>query len=141
MRVVLDTNIVVSACWKRGVLEAQLVEFAIAGRIIACVSTEILAEYRDVLSRAKLAAVNGRAQELLAGLERSAVVVKTTTPVHASGDEDDNRFLECAEAAAADYLITGNLRHFPEMWGATRIVNARGFLSLQTALDPAAPPG
>jgi putative PIN family toxin of toxin-antitoxin system len=127
MRVVLDTNILVSACWKPGGLEARVVDLAIAGKIVACVSAEILAEYRDVLSRPKLSALNGRAVELLAALERNAVLVETVVPVKASIDEDDNRFLECAEAAGAEYLITGNLRHYPAVWGATRVVNARAF--------------
>jgi predicted nucleic acid-binding protein len=40
-------------------------------------------------------------------------------------------FLECAEAAAADYLITGNQRHFPAAsWGHLKIVTAREFLAL-----------
>jgi predicted nucleic acid-binding protein len=37
----------------------------------------------------------------------------------AAGDPDDNQFLECAEAAQADYLVTGNIRHFPEVWKET----------------------
>lgn len=130
MRVVLDTNVLVSACWKPGGLEAQVVDLAISGRITLCVSAEILAEYRDVLSRPKLAAVNSRALEILAALERAAVTVETATGVTASIDDDDNRFLECAEAAAADCLITGNLRHYPATWGTTRIVNARTFLGI-----------
>jgi putative PIN family toxin of toxin-antitoxin system len=131
VRVVLDTNIVVSACWKSDGLEAQLVDLAIARKITACVSAEILAEYRDVLSRPKLSGISGRAVELLAALERAAVVVETTAQVRASIDEDDNRFLECAEAAGADFLITGNLRHYPANWARTRITNARAFVSLQ----------
>jgi putative PIN family toxin of toxin-antitoxin system len=134
MRVVLDTNILVSACWKPGGLEAQVVELAIAGKITACVSADVMAEYRDVLSRPKLASVNGRALEMLAALERAAVTVETTAHVKASIDDDDNRFLECAEAAGAEYLITGNLRHYPELWGATRVVNARIFLSPATVV-------
>jgi predicted nucleic acid-binding protein len=42
--------------------------------------------------------------------------------------ESDNRFLECAEAFKAHFLITGNTRHFPREWKATRIVNAREFI-------------
>ena len=97
----------------------------------ACVSAAILAEYRDVISRPKLSGINGRAVEVLAALERAAVVLETTARVQASIDEDDNRFLECAEAAGADFLITGNLRHYPPNWGRTRIINARTFVSLQ----------
>jgi len=52
-------------------------------------------------------------------------------PVHtvtASPDESDNRFLECAETIDAEFLITGNKRHFPKAWKGTKIVNAREFL-------------
>ena len=128
MRVILDTNILVSACWKPGGLESQVVDLAITGKITACVSAEIRAEYRGLLSRPKLAA-GGRALEILAAIERSAVPVETTARVKESIDDDDNRFLECAEAAGADFLVTGNLRHYPVTWGATHIVNARTFLS------------
>ncbi len=129
MRVVLDTNILVSACWKPDGLEAQVVELATSGRIAACLSTEIIAEYRDVFTRKKLAAVTDHAFVILAALEQSAVIVEPETRATGSIDEDDNRFLECAEAAGADFLITGNLRHYPEVWGNTRMVNARAFLS------------
>jgi predicted nucleic acid-binding protein len=40
-------------------------------------------------------------------------------------DPADNRFLECAESARADYLVSGNKRHFPKSWRQTWIVNAR----------------
>ena len=40
----------------------------------------------------------------------------------------NNRFLECAETINAEFLITGNKRHFPEVWKGTKIVNAREFL-------------
>ncbi len=131
MRVVLDTNILVSACWKPAGLESHVAHLAASGTIIACVSSDILAEYRDVLSRPKLSALHLPASELLASLERAALHVEVSGRIAVSGDDDDNRFLECAEAAKADYLITGNLRHYPAEWGRTRIVNARTFLSLQ----------
>jgi predicted nucleic acid-binding protein len=47
-----------------------------------------------------------------------------------SPDEQNNRVLECAEAAAADFLITGNKRHFPKRWKATQILNARELFDL-----------
>jgi predicted nucleic acid-binding protein len=42
----------------------------------------------------------------------------------ATHDPADNRFLECAEALKADYLVTGNKRHFPTEWRQTQVVNA-----------------
>ena len=44
-------------------------------------------------------------------------------------DEDDEPFLEVAAAARVEFLVTGNLRHFPEGgWNSTRIVSPREFL-------------
>lgn len=42
----------------------------------------------------------------------------------------DNRFLECAEAAGAQYPVTGNKRHFPGNWKGTQVVNGREFVEL-----------
>ena len=69
-----------------------------------------------------------QAELLLAGMEACALRVEATETISAATDEDDNRFLECAAAAHAEYLITGNLRHYPGSYGATQIVNARGFM-------------
>jgi predicted nucleic acid-binding protein len=48
--------------------------------------------------------------------------------VRACPDPDDDIFLECAQAAAAHYLITGNPKHFPATWADTQIVTARQFI-------------
>jgi uncharacterized protein len=49
--------------------------------------------------------------------------------------EPDNRFLECAAAACADFLITGNKRHVPKDWRPSKIVNAREFIDQTALLD------
>jgi putative PIN family toxin of toxin-antitoxin system len=131
VRVVLDTNILVSACWTPGGNEAEVARLATTGIVTPCVSAAVLAEYRDVLSRRKLSGISALAAELLASLECAALLVEAGAPVQASIDDDDNRFLECLDAANAEFLITGNLRHYPLVWGAARIVNARTFLSLR----------
>jgi predicted nucleic acid-binding protein len=50
--------------------------------------------------------------------------------LYAASDPDDNIFLECADAARADYLITGNQRHFPTFWKQTKIITSREFVTL-----------
>jgi predicted nucleic acid-binding protein len=45
-------------------------------------------------------------------------------------DPDDNIFLECADVARADYLVTGNQKHFPRFWKKTKIITPREFISL-----------
>jgi predicted nucleic acid-binding protein len=39
-------------------------------------------------------------------------------------------FVECADAARADYLITGNERDFPKFWKNTKIISSREFLTI-----------
>ena len=50
--------------------------------------------------------------------------------IRVCADPDDDMFLECAQAAHADYLVTGNLKHFPEFWESTRIVTPRNLLDI-----------
>jgi putative PIN family toxin of toxin-antitoxin system len=129
VRVVLDTNILISACWTPDGLEAQTVQMVLGGSITACVSPAVWAEYRDVLFRDKFVSLRDRAERLLLNLETLVIRVDPTELVSAASDEDDNRFLECAAAAEATYLITGNLKHYPQECGTAKIVNARQFLN------------
>lgn len=131
MRVVLDTNVLLSACLKPDGLEARLVDMALAGTIEACVTDEVWAEYRDVLYREKFASCRARADFLLHGLSARAVRVTAGEKLAVASDEDDNRFLECAAAAAAPYLVSGNQRHFPAEYCCTRVVNARLFFMME----------
>lgn len=56
--------------------------------------------------------------------------VRLAEAVRVCSDPDDNIFLECAQAAGAAYLVTGNPRHFPDIWHYTRIVTARQLLNI-----------
>jgi uncharacterized protein len=130
VRVVLDTNVLISACLKPDGLEARVAGMAVARKLDACVTDEILAEYKDVLGREKFRAWRDESDALLRALAQSTVYVVRGAPIHASNDDDDNRFLECAAASGAAFLITGNLRHYPPAWGCTQVVNARGFFDV-----------
>jgi uncharacterized protein len=58
-------------------------------------------------------------------IREAARIVRPHHTLMIAHDSADNRFLECAEAARADYLVTGNKRHFPPKWRQTSVVNAR----------------
>jgi uncharacterized protein len=45
-------------------------------------------------------------------------------------DPKDNIFLECADEARADYLVTGNVRHFPRFWKRTKVITSREFVNI-----------
>ena len=128
MRVVLDTNILISACLKPDGLEARVVAMALSGKVEACVTGAIVDEYDEVLRRRKFHAVQDCAESLLTRLRGCSRLVVTTETLFVATDEDDNRFLECVAAAGAEYLITGNLRHYPAEYGTARVVNARSFM-------------
>jgi predicted nucleic acid-binding protein len=47
-----------------------------------------------------------------------------------AADPGDNLFVECADAGRADYLVTGNQRHFPKFWKKTKIISSRELIDL-----------
>ncbi|MGO9267628.1 MAG: putative toxin-antitoxin system toxin component, PIN family [Candidatus Binataceae bacterium] len=57
-------------------------------------------------------------------------LVSSTHTLHVASDPGDDKFLECADAARADYLVTGNQRHFPKFWKKTKVITSRDFLSV-----------
>ena len=125
--VVLDTNIIVSSLLKPAGLEAMVLLLALGSQHNLCVSPSILAEYDDVLRRPRLKLQREEVDATLGAIRRISRIVEPAHRLTISPHESDNRFLECAEAANARYLVTGNKRHFPEQWKSTRIVNAREF--------------
>ena len=127
---VVDTNVLVSANLKVDGLEAVVVALAFNRKVRMCVSEAILAEYDRVLRYAHLKFRPQEVNRIMTLLRESSIVVKPTRVVTASRDEADNRFLECAEATSADFLVTGNKRHFPERWKSTQVVNARELMGL-----------
>ena len=130
-RIILDTNIVISAALQPAGLPAQLLELVAYRAVELCVSEELLAEYREVIARPKFAGIDPqRIARLLELIADEATLVRPTIVLKISKDETDNRFYECAEAAGADYLVTGNIKHFPKDHKTTRIVTARQMLEL-----------
>lgn len=123
--VILDTNILVSAHLSPLGLEYHVFELALSCRLRLFVSAPILLEYERVLRRPKFPILPGKVTESLAQIRQNSTLIVPATTLAVSPDERDNRFLECAESAGADYLVTGNRRHFPDVWKTTRIVSAR----------------
>lgn len=132
LRLVLDTNIVVSAAIKPEGLQRTVVLLVITKPARLYISPAILAEYRDVLSRPELQIRKGLREQLLQLIRKRAYSVVPARRLQVASDPGDNIFLECADAARADYLVTGNVRHFPRFWKKTKIITSREFVSLVT---------
>ena len=130
LRLVIDTNILVSAALKPEGLQRTVLVLAMTRPARLYVSQAILAEYREVLSRREFKIRRGLRQQLLQILKNRAQLVDPVRGLQVTKDPDDNKFLECADAARADYLITGNQRHFPRFWKKTTIISSREFISI-----------
>jgi putative PIN family toxin of toxin-antitoxin system len=128
IRVILDTNVVVSAHLNDEGYERSVLDLALSGKLRIFVSEAILKEYESVLRRPKFRLKPRSVSHSLLLLRAAARVVAPYGQIDVARDPGDNRFLECAEAAKADYLVTGNKRHFPKQWRQTLIVNARELL-------------
>ena len=130
MRVVLDTNMIVSALNFPG-NERLVLELALRGRFGLYLSRFILEEVAGVLTR-KFGWDEERAAQVLQGIENAAVVIDPPRlPELIEGGHADNRILECAAAAGARYLATGDRRHLLPIGEhqGTRIINAPRLLS------------
>lgn len=130
LRLVIDTNVLVSAALKPESLQRTAFLLAITKPARLYVSAPILEEYADVLSRRELAIRKGPRQQLLQLIKNHSHTVVPSRHLAVTSDPDDNMFVECADAARADYLITGNARHFPAYWKSTKIITAREFVTL-----------
>ena len=133
LRIVLDTNVIVSAALKPAGLERAVVVECFRPPVQTFVSDDMLWEYSRILSKPKLQITTARAAKLLSIIRARAHSIRPREHLSVCTDPDDNIFLDCAEAAQADYLITGNKRHFPSVWRSTRIINAREFMNVMAS--------
>lgn len=113
MRVVLDTNVLVSALLSPHGPPAAVLELVLAGKAQLLVDDRIMGEYREVLLRPRFGFDPEDAAALLAFVESASDWISGPPSDLALADPDDRPFAEIAVAGAADALVTGNLRHFP----------------------------
>jgi uncharacterized protein len=132
-KVILDTNVIISAFLKAESNPALILALGLEGSLTVGLSETIWQEYRGVLRRKKFRGLDQESiEKLLSVLKEQALWVSPRILVNIlSRDPADNMFLECALESQADYLITGNTRHFPlKMFHGTRIITPRDFIDL-----------
>jgi putative PIN family toxin of toxin-antitoxin system len=113
MRVVLDTNVLVSGLLTPFGPPGQIVRIAADGSIALCHDARILTECREVLLRPKFPFSHDSVEALLDQIVANGIVT-VAMPLRLSlPDRDDEPFLEVALAGEAP-LVTGNLKHYPK---------------------------
>lgn len=129
MRVVLDTNVLVSGLLSPYDYSAEIVRLVASGKLELCLDARLLCEYQDVLHRPKFDFDAGRVDAFLAQVEGCGIIVASSPLPIPLPDSDDDAFLEVALTGRAKGLVTGNLVHFPkELRQGMRVLSPAEFV-------------
>ena len=137
LKLVIDTNVVISALLKPESNPALIMSLILRGDCRLCVTEKSFAEYEGVLERDKFKNLDRAiVREFLSTLRSRALWVVPKVPVNnVAKDPADDAFLECALEAQADFLVIGNTQHFPERkFHRTSIVTPGEFVACTTKL-------
>ncbi|MBU1634110.1 putative toxin-antitoxin system toxin component, PIN family [bacterium] len=122
MNIVLDTNVLVSGLLSPFGNSADILRLVLSNRLHLCVDARILTEYREVLHRPKFQFDNSRVEILIDYIHKIGVLINSTPLSNTMSDPDDVPFLEVAVSGGAEYLVTGNIGHFPAKYGNVQII-------------------
>jgi len=113
VRIVLDTNVLVSALWKPQGPPGILVRSLADGRLQPVLSPVILAEYREVLARKRFGFDQGQVARMLDFMRLIGLTVEGKASGRRLPDPTDLPFLDAALEGGAVCIVTGNLKDFP----------------------------
>lgn len=126
LRVVIDTNVVVSALMSPNGKPANILNLVTDLTLQVCYSQKILAEYTEVLNRPRFKFSYKDRNNFIQGTQQSGLLVNPPVSNILLPDEDDRCFYDVANFSDA-ILITGNIKHYPS---AHFIVTPSEFLTL-----------
>lgn len=131
MKIIIDTNIVVSAIIADRNPEKLIMLIASNSYYQWLVSSEILAEYQEVINRKKFKLPDEKKQRWLLMFKLFTIPVEVNLKIDFPRDRKDAKFLACAIATGANYLITGD-RNFEDKHdlGITQVITVAQFLDL-----------
>jgi len=124
---VIDTNVFISGIFWRG-NPGKIVDLWKKGEILVFISPSILTEFVLILERFQIDRQKiGRFKKFI---ENKSVKILPNKKVKVCKDKKDNKFLEVAWRAKADYLITGDKKHLLSLkeFKGTKILSPREFL-------------
>ena len=114
MKVVIDTNVLVSGLINANGIPAKIITLLLNGKVKILYDNRILFEYNDVLSRREFGFDSGIIDDLLAYIKNDGEFVNAEFIKMDFSDETDKKFFEVCKSGEAQYLITGNIKHFPK---------------------------
>jgi len=131
MKIVLDTNVLVSGLIQPLGPSGQIVRLVASGELVLCHDSRILVEYREVLVREKFRFDPERVDALLEQIRAGGVPLAARPLAIRLPDHDDEPFLEIALAGGVQCLVTGNVKHYPaEARAGVEVLSPRSFIEL-----------
>jgi uncharacterized protein len=131
LKIVLDTNVLVSGILSPNGPPSAVLRALLTERVTLCFDERIVSEYRDVLTRTKFSFDPDLVEELIGFLEATGSPTLAAPLAVTLPDPWDQMFIEVAVSGNADFLVTGNLKDFPEAARAgVSVVSPRAFLDL-----------
>jgi len=131
LKVVIDTNIIVSALLSPRGLSAKLLNLVLEKKIIIVYDNNILLEYLDVLNRDKFKLDKELVNIIINFITKEGEYKTAEFQKIKFNDEDDKAFYELYKNEDVDFLITGNKKHFPD---EKNIVTVRSFFNEYEAI-------
>jgi putative PIN family toxin of toxin-antitoxin system len=116
MKIVLDTNVLVSGLLTPFGTSGEIIRMVSSGQLSLCYDARILTEYRDVLLRPRFQFNPEHVSSLLDYIRHAGQAHPTQPLPNPLPDPDDEPFLEVAIAGKVSCLITGNKVHFPKSY-------------------------
>ena len=113
MKIVLDTNVLVSGLINPKGVPASILNLILNEKIIVLYDNRIIGEYVTLLNRRKFKFEKEIIEPLIDFIKHEGSFIAADPLKIKFEDEDDKMFLEVAKSGDAEYLITGNIIHFP----------------------------
>jgi putative PIN family toxin of toxin-antitoxin system len=127
MKIVLDTNIIVSSFLNPKGLPGEIVSLVLTKKLRVCYDNKILYEYTDVLTRSRFNFNVELANDFLEFVKNNGEYVAAESQKIKFTDEDDKIFYDVYKSSEAEYIITGNKRHYPQ---EKNVITPREFMEI-----------
>jgi putative PIN family toxin of toxin-antitoxin system len=114
MRIVLDTNVIVSALINPNGTPGRILALVLNGKVRIVYDNRIIFEYLDVLSRKNFGFTEEIINDLIDYFRNDGEFIYSEYTNVTFSDDTDKKFYEVFKSGEAEYLITGNIKHFPK---------------------------
>jgi len=116
MKIVLDTNVLISGLLTPFGPSGEIVRMLFSGELVLHIDARILSEYHDVLNRPKFKFDKEHISILIDFMKQYGQFISSSPLKDRLPDPDDEPFLEVAIAGKVKSLVTGNTIHYPSLY-------------------------